>query len=103
MTMVQRVCAVFTAALMIFALGCASSSKQQSTGSYLDDSVITTKVKSAILGEPSLSVTDIKVETDEKVVKLSGIVESQAAMNKAIALARAVPGVTSVKNDLRVK
>ena len=103
MTILKRGCAAFIALLVISTLGCAGSSTRQSTGAYVDDSVITTKVKSAILNEPSLKVTDIKVETDNNVVQLSGRVDSQADMNKAVALARSVPGVTSVKNDMRLK
>jgi osmotically-inducible protein OsmY len=60
-------------------------------------------VKTAIFNEPSLSVNDIKVATEKNVVQLSGMVGSSADMNKAVALARSVPGVASVKNDMRLK
>ena len=70
---------------------------------YVDDSVITTKVKSAILNDSSLKVNEINVETFKGVVQLSGFVSSQAAENKAVEVARTVPGVKSVKNDMRLK
>ena len=103
MGMFKRSTAVLAAALLISVLGCAATGTQQSTGAYLDDSAITTKVKSAFLNEPSLSVGDIKVETMASVVHLSGMVGSREDMSKAVALARSVPGVTSVRNDMRVK
>ena len=99
----KRLSALFLAALMVSAAGCAGTAERQSTGAYLDDSVITTKVKSAILNEPTLSVTDISVETNGNVVRLSGALDSPAEINKAVALARSVPGVASVKNDLQLK
>ncbi|MDP3635769.1 MAG: BON domain-containing protein, partial [Azonexus sp.] len=77
--------------------------KQEGTGEYVDDSVITTKVKAAILGEPTLKVAEINVETFKGVVQLSGFVSSTAMVNKAVEIARKVSGVKSVKNDMRVK
>lgn len=103
MTMLKRFSGFFLVALMVSALGCASTSQRESTGEYLDDSVITTKVKTAIFNEPSLKVNQISVETNKNVVQLSGSVDSTASMNKAIAIARSVEGVSSVKNDMRVK
>ena len=84
-------------------LGCASTAKQEGTGEYVDDTVITTKVKAAIFNEPTLKSAEINVETFKGVVQLSGFVTSKAAENKAIAVARTVPGVKSVKDDMRVK
>ena len=103
MTMLKRFSGFFLVALMVSALGCASTSQRESTGEYLDDSVITTKVKTAIFNEPSLKVNQISVETNKNVVQLSGSVDSTASMNKAVAIARSVEGVSSVKNDMRVK
>jgi osmotically-inducible protein OsmY len=88
---------------MALALGCASTAKQEGTGEYVDDTVITTKVKAAILNEPTLKSAEINVETFKGVVQLSGFVSSQAAENKAVDVARTVPGVKSVKNDMRLK
>jgi len=101
MTMFKRLSALFLAALLVSA--CAGTSKQESTGEYLDDSWITTKVKSAILAEPSLKVTQINVETYKGVVQLSGFVDSPDAAAKAAELAREVKGVSSVKNDTRIR
>jgi osmotically-inducible protein OsmY len=101
MTLFKRFSAFFLAALLVSA--CAATPKQESTGEYVDDSWITTKVKSAILGEPDLKVSQINVETYKGVVQLSGFVDSAAAATKAADLARSVKGVTSVKNDTRVR
>ena len=83
--------------------GCASTSTQQGTGEYIDDTVITTKVKAAILEDPLTKVLEIKVKTFKGEVQLSGFVGSQAEANRAIELARAVEGVKSVRNDMVVK
>ena len=73
------------------------------TGEYVDDSVITAKVKAAILNEPTLKVAEINVETFKGNVQLSGFVSSAASADKAIEVTRRVAGVKSVKNDMRVK
>ena len=90
-------------AFVAMALGCASTAKQEGTGEYVDDTVITTKVKAAILNEPTLKSAEINVETHKGVVQLSGFVNAQADINKAIDVARGVGGVKSVKNDMRIK
>jgi hyperosmotically inducible protein len=95
--------ALFLAFTLITVVGCASTSKQEGTGEYIDDSVITTKVKAAIFNEPTLKVAEINVETFKGVVQLSGFVNSQADINKAVEVARSVRGVSSVKNDMRMK
>jgi len=89
--------------LMATALGCASTAKQEGTGEYVDDTVITTKVKAAIFNEPSLKSAEINVETFKGVVQLSGFVSSPAAETTAVEVARRVGGVKSVKNDMRLK
>jgi len=89
--------------LLATILGCASTPKQEGTGEYLDDSVITTKVKTAIFNEPSLKSAEINVETFKGVVQLSGFVSEERNINKAVEVARSVKGVTSVKNDMQVK
>jgi osmotically-inducible protein OsmY len=95
--------AVFLAATLVSVVGCSSTPQKEGTGQYIDDSVITTKVKAAILDEPTLKVAEINVETFKGVVQLSGFVSSQAAANKAVELARAVGGVKGVTNDMRLK
>ena len=88
---------------LLFSVGCASTDKREGTGEYIDDSVITTKVKAAIFNEPTLKSTEINVETFKGVVQLSGFVNSQSDVNKAVEVARGVKGVQSVKNDMRTK
>ena len=95
--------AAFLAVALVSVVGCASTQKQEGTGEYVDDSVITGKVKTAIFNEPTLKVAEINVETFKGVVQLSGFVSSYASANKAVDLARAVRGVKSVKNDIRIK
>lgn len=103
MTLRKQFVAVSIAASMLFAIGCASTSTQESTGQYIDDTAITTKVKTAIFNEPSLKVAQINVETYKAVVQLSGFVDSRADVSKAASVARSVDGVVSVKNDIRLK
>ncbi|RFC37801.1 MAG: BON domain-containing protein [Candidatus Nitrotoga sp. SPKER] len=103
MTQFKRFSTFFLTALLVFFVGCAATSKQEGTGEYIDDSVLTTKVKAAVFNEPTLKSTEINVETFKGVVQLSGFVSSEADINKAADVARNVKGVKSVKNDMRVK
>lgn len=84
-------------------MGCASTPKSEGTGQYVDDSVITTKVKTAIFEQPDLKSAEINVETFKGVVQLSGFVRSEKDIKIALDTAGHVPGVTSVKNDMRLK
>ena len=84
-------------------LGCASTPTKEGTGEYVDDSAITTKVKAAIVNEPTLKVFQINVETFKGEVQLSGFVDSTQSVQKAGEVARSVKGVKSVKNSLIVK
>ncbi len=83
--------------------GCASTSTQESTGQYLDDTTITTKVKAAIFNDPMLKSAEINVETFKGRVQLSGFVNSRESIDRAVAVARVVNGVASVKNDMQLK
>jgi osmotically-inducible protein OsmY len=83
--------------------GCAGSKRYESTGEYIDDSVLTTKVKASILGDSKLKVLQIDVETFKGIVQLSGFVDSQEAADRAVDLARKVKGVKQVNNSLIVK
>jgi osmotically-inducible protein OsmY len=103
MNQLKNVSTFFLVILLASMLGCASTAKQEGTGEYIDDTVITAKVKAAILDEPSLKSAEINVETFKGVVQLSGFVHDKADINKAAELARHVKGVTSVKNDMRLK
>lgn len=89
--------------LLTVFMGCVATQKQESTGEYVDDSVITTKVKAAVFNEPSLKVLQINVETFKGEVQLSGFVDSEQSAKKAEEVAGGVEGVKSVKNNLVVK
>lgn len=95
--------ALFLATTLVSVVGCASTSTQEGTGEYVDDSVITAKVKAAIFNEPTMKSSEINVETFKGVVQLSGFVSASTSAYKAGELARGVRGVKSVKNDIRVK
>jgi osmotically-inducible protein OsmY len=95
----------FLVVLMMIAtfVACASTPKHESTGEYIDDSVITAKIKSKLATDDFLKSFQIGVESRKGIVQLSGFVNSQAAVDKAGQIARGVEGVKSVKNDLIVK
>jgi len=95
--------AIFTATVAFTIVGCSSSPNRESTGEYVDDAAITGKVKAAIFNEPTLKATEINVETFKGTVQLSGFVAQAADAQKAADVARGVKGVSSVKNDIRVK
>jgi hypothetical protein len=94
---------LLTFVLLASIWGCGPTRTREGTGEYVDDSVITTKVKTAILNDSTLKVNEINVETFKGVVQLSGFVRSQADIDKAVQVARGVSGVKSVKNDMRIK
>lgn len=99
-----KIVSTLIAALMLTTIvGCASTPTQESTGQYVDDTVITTNVKAAILNEPSLKVAEINVETFKGVVQLSGFVRSEDNIATAIRVTRRVKGVKAVTNDMRLK
>ena len=99
----QRAVSLLSIAAAAGVIGCASTAKSESTGQYVDDTAITAKVKTAIFEQPTLKSAEINVETFKGVVQLSGFVSSQDNVNTAMATAKSVPGVSSVKNDMRVK
>jgi osmotically-inducible protein OsmY len=82
---------------------CASTRTHESTGEYVDDSVITTKVKAKLANDDFFKSFEISVETFKGVVQLSGFVNSQQAVNRAAEIVRTVQGVKSIKNNLIVK
>jgi osmotically-inducible protein OsmY len=94
---------LFCAVMLVATLGCASTRTHEGTGEYVDDSVITTKVKTAIFKEPGLKVSEINVETYKGVVQLSGFVSSDADIKGAVRVASSVGGVKSVTNDMQLK
>ena len=89
--------------LTVAFMGCAATQKHESTGQYVDDSVITTRVKKAIFDESTLKMMQINVKTYQGIVQLSGFVDSAQSVSKAGEVARGVENVVSVKNDLIVK
>lgn len=98
---------IFTAYILALSLltatGCASTSKSEGTGEYVDDSVITTKIKAQLFDEPDLKSNQISVECYKGIVILSGFISSQASINKAVEIARQTGGVKSVRNDMRLR
>ena len=103
MRVANRFVAFAVAILLASLFGCAGTSTKEGTGEYFDDTVITAKVKTAIFNEPSLKSAEINVETFKGTVQLTGFVSSRADINKAVEVTRGVAGVTSVRNDMRLK
>lgn len=95
--------AALLAVALITTVGCATSLPKESAGEYLDDTVITTKVKASIIDQPTLKTLEIKVETFKGTVYLRGLVASQSVIDKAGEVARSISGVKEVKNELRLK
>jgi osmotically-inducible protein OsmY len=89
--------------LLVAFVGCSAANKRGSAGDYVDDTVITTKVKAAIFEEPTLKTLQINVKTFQGEVQLSGFVDSAQNVTKAGEIARGVDGVTKVSNDLIVR
>ena len=103
MTQLKRLSAFLLALAFASVLGCAGGPQQESTGEYVSDSWITSKVKLALVDDQTVKATEVNVETFKGVVQLSGFVISQAAMNQAVYVTRNIQGVTDVKNDMRIK
>ena len=101
MKIAQRFATMLFAASLFTVAGCASTAG--SPGQYIDDSMITAKVKASIFNEPTIKASEINVETYRGDVQLSGFVADPGDAAKAVEIARGVKGVTSVKNDVRVK
>ncbi len=99
----QNIMKLMACLVLVLSLGCASTRTQAGTGEYVDDTVITTKVKSAIFSDPDLKVLQINVETFKGVVQLSGFVNSADSVKKAREVAKSVKGVVSVQTNLIVK
>lgn len=89
--------------VLLTVAGCASTPTSSSTGEYLDDTMITARVKTAIFNDDDLSAAEINVETFKGVVQLSGFVVTDLEIAKAGEVAANIDGVTSVYNDIRLK
>ena len=103
MKFAQRIATAMFAASLLATAGCATTANGSGTGQYIDDTVITAKVKASLFNEPTLAATEINVETYKGDVQLSGFVTDPTDAAKAVEIARGVRGVVSVKNDVRVK
>jgi len=90
-------------AVFVTATGCAGDRYHRSTGAYLDDKSISTKVKTEMLADPLVKGTQVKVKTFQGKVQLSGFVDTTGQKDRAAEIARRVKGVEWVKNDLVVK
>lgn len=95
--------ALLSAGALVATTGCASTRTQESTGQYFDDAALTTKVKAAFVEDKTVSAARINVETFKGVVQLSGFANNQGEIDQAVSIASAIPGVKSVKNDIRLK
>lgn len=89
--------------LTAFTTGCASTATKESTGEYIDNSTITTKVKAAFVNDPVVSALDVKVDSFKGVVQLSGFVNTSAEKAQAGRIAASIKGVTDVQNNIVVK
>ncbi len=104
MKILKTISALCVAVIMAMAISaCAPTAKSEGTGGYLDDTVVTTKVKSALLGEKNLKSTEISVETFKGRVQLSGFVSSRQDANRAVQITRSVPGVKSVSDQMLIR
>ena len=104
MKIAHRVAQMMIAASVLTTLvACAPTANREGTGEYIDDSMITGKVKAAFAADPSVKATEINVETFKGEVQLSGFVAQPSDAARAADIARGIKGVKSVKNDVRVK
>jgi osmotically-inducible protein OsmY len=93
------------AAIMFVIGGCASNSPTQSAtpGEFIDDAVITSKVKSAFVSDQKVSALNIGVETNKGVVALSGVAQDRQEVRKAVEIAQNVQGVRAVQNNITIR
>lgn len=103
MTIAHRITTILSSLLVVTLVACAPTDKRASTGEYIDDTLITGKVKAALVADPELKATEINVETFKGTVQLSGFVAVPEHIPKAVQLARTIEGVKEVKNDMAVK
>lgn len=99
MSIIQRVTAVLVTCMVFMLAGCAATSTSRGTGEYVDDAVITSKVKAAFAADPTVKATEVQVETFRGTVQLSGFVDSRESAQKAVQIARQVKGVREVRNN----
>ena len=103
MRIAHRINTILSSLLVVSLVACAPSDKRASAGEFVDDTLITGKVKAALVADPDLKATEINVETYKGTVQLSGFVSAPEHIPKAAQLTRGIEGVKSVKNDIAVK
>jgi len=103
MKIAQRFITILVAAAAVSLTACAPTATSEGTGEYIDDAVITSKVKAAFAADPTVKATEVQVETFKGTVQLSGFVESRESAQKAVQLARDVKGVKEVRNNTVIK
>ncbi len=97
------IASAFTALSLVTVTGCSVTRGQETTGNYVDDTVVTTRVKTRFAQDSTVSAMAINVETLKGVVQLSGFAKSSVEKERAEELARTVQGVSSVRNDIVVR
>jgi len=103
MKLARSLSTVLSTILIAALTACAPTPQREGTGEYIDDSLITGKVKAALVADPELKATEINVETFKGTVQLSGFVSAPEHIPKAVSLVRGIAGVKSVKNDMAVR
>ncbi|WP_198119113.1 BON domain-containing protein [Massilia rhizosphaerae] len=94
---------ILATSLLVSLAACAPTPTREGTGEYVDDSLITSKVKAAFAADPTVKATQVNVETFKGTVQLSGFVDSRESAEKAVEIARGVKGVKAVKNDTVIR
>jgi osmotically-inducible protein OsmY len=103
MTVAHYLKFVLSSLMIMTLVACAPTAKREGTGEYIDDAVITTKVKAALAADPMVKATEVKVTTYKGIVELSGFVDSPQSVQRAVEIARHVEGVREVRNALVVR
>jgi len=95
----------FLAAVLMatFLAACAGTSNQASTGEFIDDAILTTRIKTALVKDPMVSAIDVSVESFKGAVQLSGFVKTTGERDRAVKIANDVPGVTQVFNSIQIR
>ncbi|MEH6389561.1 MULTISPECIES: BON domain-containing protein [Pseudomonas] len=99
----EYVTALFLAFALVVMGGCTVASGQKSAGEFVDDSLVSTQVKTALIKDDTVRASEINVETYKGEVQLTGYVSSRAAANRAVELARGIKGVTAVRDDMQIR
>jgi osmotically-inducible protein OsmY len=93
----------FSFLMAAFLTGCAGSSTQESTGEYIDDTVITARVQKVLIEDDTVKLRDLNIDTFKGTVQISGFVDNQEQLNRALELARSQKGVKAVVNKMQIK